>query len=283
MQGINEIWSDPTIEDYLAEIRDFNPLSVVDELELSRRAQEGDEQALNELVKANLKFVITIAKQYQNFGLPLLDLISEGNLGLVIAAKRFDGSRGFKFITYAVWWIRQSILKAIAEQSRVVRLPLNRIAELIRITRISRSLEQRLGRKPNLNEVIDEVEIKGKNVNLLFCLAKPARRLDDPVDVDEPDRCLINLILYESSQSSEDDLFEKERGENIKQAILNLCDEREAKILFMYYGLDGYNPMTLAQIGLLFGLTRERVRQLRDRALMKLHSPESSRILRECL
>jgi len=272
--------TDTLVDQYFHEIEDSVGLSAEDEVQIARRIKQGDEQALADLVKANLRFVVSVAKQYQNLGLPLSDLINEGNLGLIIAAKRFDGTKGFKFISYAVWWIRQSILQALAEQSRIVRLPLNRIGELTRVNKILSKLEQRLGRPPEIEEIAEELEVEPGDMDLLLRLAQRPVSLETPCDDTEPDRCFGDLIPDTSLPSSEDALSEEELKEEIKQAMYALS-EGEARVLRMYYGLDGHEPMTLEEIGAYVGRTRERVRQIKEKALQKLRHPARSDSLKE--
>lgn len=272
--------TDTLVDQYFHEIEDSVGLSAEDEIKIAKKIQLGDEKALTELVKANLRFVVSVAKQYQNLGLPLSDLINEGNLGLIIAAKRFDGTKGFKFISYAVWCIRQSILQALAEQSRIVRLPLNRIGELTRVNKILSKLEQRLGRPPEVDEIAEELEVEPGDMDLLLRLAQRPVSLETPCDDSEPDRCFGDLIPDDSGLSSEEMLSEEELKDEIRRAMHALT-EGEARVLRMYYGLDGHEPMTLEEIGAYVGRTRERVRQIKEKALQKLRHPARSDSLKE--
>ena len=272
--------TDTLVDQYFHEIEDSVGLSAEDEIKIAKKIQLGDEKALTELVRANLRFVVSVAKQYQNLGLPLSDLINEGNLGLIIAAKRFDGTKGFKFISYAVWWIRQSILQALAEQSRIVRLPLNRIGELTRVNKILSKLEQRLGRPPEVDEIAEELEVEPGDMDLLLRLAQRPVSLETPCDDSEPDRCFGDLIPDDSGLSSEEMLSEEELKDEIRRAMHALT-EGEARVLRMYYGLDGHEPMTLEEIGAYVGRTRERVRQIKEKALQKLRHPARSDSLKE--
>ena len=251
-----------------------------DEIKVAKKIKKGSEEALSDLVKANLRFVVSVAKQYQNLGLPLSDLINEGNLGLIIAAKRFDGSKGFKFISYAVWWIRQSILQALAEQSRIVRLPLNRIGELTRVNKCLNKLEQRLGRPPEVDEIADELNTQVEDMDLLLRLAQRPVSLETPCDDSEPDRCFGDLIPDDTIESSDDVLSEDELKDEITRSMHALTDG-EARVLKMYYGLAGHEPMTLEEIGAYVGRTRERVRQIKEKALQKLRHPARSDSLKE--
>ena len=272
--------TDTLVDQYFHEIESSVGLSAEDEVRMAKRIQEGSEDALSDLVKANLRFVVSVAKQYQNLGLPLSDLINEGNMGLIIAAKRFDGTKGFKFISYAVWWIRQSILQALAEQSRIVRLPLNRIGELTRVNKILNKLEQRLGRPPEVDEIAEELAVEPGDMDLLLRLAQRPVSLETPCDDSEPDRCFGDLIPDDTMPSSEELLSEEELKEEIKRAMYALT-EGEGRVLRMYYGLDGHEPMTLEEIGSYVGRTRERVRQIKEKALQKLRHPARSDSLKE--
>jgi RNA polymerase primary sigma factor len=272
--------TDTLVDQYFHEIEDSVGLSAKEEIRIAERIQLGDDEALAELVQANLRFVVSVAKQYQNLGLPLSDLINEGNLGLMVAAKRFDGTKGFKFISYAVWWIRQSILQALAEQSRIVRLPLNRIGELTRVNKILSKLEQRLGRPPEAEEIAAELELEPGDMDLLLRLAQRPVSLETPCDDAEPDRCFGDLLPDESLQPSDDVVSDEELRDEIRRAMHSLT-EGEARVLRMYYGLGGHEPMTLEQIGAYVGRTRERVRQIKEKALQKLRHPARSDCLKE--
>ncbi len=272
--------TDTLVDQYFHEIEDSVGLSAEDEVQIALKIQKGNEEALTDLVQANLRFVVSVAKQYQNLGLPLADLINEGNLGLIIAAKRFDGTKGFKFISYAVWWIRQSILQALAEQSRIVRLPLNRIGELTRVNKVLTKLEQRFGRPPEVEEIAEELEVETGDMDMLLRLAQRPVSLEMPCDDNEPDRCFGDLIPDEGLQSSDDVLSEEELKEEIKEAM-HALSKGEARVLRMYYGLDGHGPMTLEEIGAYVGRTRERVRQIKEKALQKLRHPARSEVLKE--
>ena len=272
--------TDSLVDQYFHEIEDSVGLSSEAEVAIAKQIKEGDEEALSDLVKANLRFVVSVAKQYQNLGLPLSDLINEGNLGLMVAAKRFDGSKGFKFISYAVWWIRQSILQALAEQSRIVRLPLNRIGELTRVNKALNKLEQRLGRLPEVEEIADELEVEPGDMELLLRLAQRPVSLETPCDDSESDRCYGDLIPDDSLPSSDEILSSDELKAEISSAMHALT-EGEARVLKMYYGLNGHEPMTLEEIGAYVGRTRERVRQIKEKALQKLRHPARSDSLKE--
>jgi len=272
--------TDTLVDQYFHEIENSVGLSAKEEVKIAELIQAGDEEALSDLVKANLRFVVSVAKQYQNLGLPLSDLINEGNMGLIIAAKRFDGSKGYKFISYAVWWIRQSILQALAEQSRIVRLPLNRIGELTRVNKLLTKMEQKLGRPPDVEEIAKEMEINTSDMDMLLRLAQRPVSLETPCDDSEPDRCFGDLIPDEGLPLCDDVLSDEELRDEVKEAMHALT-EGEARVLRMYYGLDGHEPMTLEQIGAYVGRTRERVRQIKEKALQKLRHPARSDVLKE--
>ena len=272
--------TDSIVDRYFHEIEDSVGLSSEAEVEMARLIKEGNEEALSNLVKANLRFVVSVAKQYQNLGLPLSDLINEGNLGLMIAAKRFDGTKGFKFISYAVWWIRQSILQALAEQSRIVRLPLNRIGELTRVNKTLNKLEQRLGRPPEVDEIADELEVEPGDMELLMRLAQRPVSLEMPCDDSEPDRTYGDLIPDDNVPCSDEVLSDEQLKGEVHRAMHALT-EGEARVLKMYYGLEGHESMTLEEIGSYVGRTRERVRQIKEKALQKLRHPARSDTLKE--
>jgi len=272
--------TDSIVDRYFHEIEDSVGLSSEAEVEMARLIKEGNEEALSNLVKANLRFVVSVAKQYQNLGLPLSDLINEGNLGLMVAAKRFDGTKGFKFISYAVWWIRQSILQALAEQSRIVRLPLNRIGELTRVNKTLNKLEQRLGRPPEVDEIADELEVEPGDMELLMRLAQRPVSLEMPCDESEPDRTYGDLIPDDNVPCSDEVLSDEQLKVEVHRAM-HVLTEGEARVLKMYYGLEGHESMTLEEIGAYVGRTRERVRQIKEKALQKLRHPARSDTLKE--
>lgn len=269
---MKQIQPDTLIDQYFHDIESSVGLSAEQEAVNAKLIRQGDEEALQVLVKANLRFVVSVAKQYQNLGLPLSDLINEGNLGLIIAAKRFDETRGFKFISYAVWWIRQAILQAIAEQSRIVRLPLNRIGELTRVNKAITRLEQELGRPPELEEIAADLQIKFKDMDLLTILSQRPTSLDKPLYEYEDRENLGNMLPDESISDPGEQLADAELKASIR-ASLHQLSEQESQILRLYYGLDGHEPMTLEEIGAYYGRTRERVRQIKEKALQKLRHP----------
>lgn len=256
------------LDQYLQEIGKIDLLEAEEEVELARRIKQGDEEALHELTRANLRFVVSVAKKYQGQGLSLSDLINEGNYGLIKAAKRFDETRGFKFISYAVWWIRQAILQALAEQSRVVRLPLNRIGVISKIRKASARLQQEYERKPNIEELADELEIEPKKVREALQHTSRHLSVDAPFN-EEDENSLLDVLPDEESDAPDDEML----GESVKidiERALNMLEDREAEITRLYFGIGREHPLTLEEIGKRFGLTRERVRQIKEKALRKL-------------
>lgn len=270
-----------TLEKYLQEIVNIPLISAEEEKELARRIRQGDEEALRKLTRANLRFVVSVAKQYQNQGLPLNDLISEGNLGLIEAAKRFDETKGFKFISYAVWWIRQSILQALAEQSRIVRLPLNRVGLFQKIVKTSSALEQELERVPEPEEIARELEISHEEVTDILNASKHHLSLDTPFNEDE-DYDLLNVLSDEDQPAPDEELYDKLLKSELSK-LLDTLTEREAEIIRLYYGLNGEEPLTLDEIGERFGLTRERIRQIKIKAIRRLRHASRSKYLKPYL
>lgn len=263
------------LDSYLRDVNTIPLLSSEDEAILSQQIKDGNQEALQKLVKANLRFVISVAKQYQNQGMPLLDLINEGNIGLIEAAKRFDAIKGYKFISYAVWWIRQAILKALAEQSRIVRLPLNRISELCKIVKQSRYLEQRLHRVPQIKEVVEGLGIAEDEATEIIQMSSLPAPLDAPLDR-EDDRSLLHILPNEKQPLPDKETMDKSLVGELKRILTTLAP-REAEIIKLYYGLEGKRPHTLEEIGRRFGLSRERARQIKKKALIKLkHTSRSS-------
>jgi RNA polymerase primary sigma factor len=263
-----------SLDVYLREINATPLLSRAEEVELARRIQTGDEAAVHHLVQANLRFVVSIAKQYSNQGLSLEDLINEGNLGLIKAARRFDHRRGFKFISYAVWWVRQAMLQSLAEQSRIVRLPLNRAGVLYRIGRAARALGQELGRQPTTDEIARRVGLPHDEVRDTLTLASGCLSLDDPFE-DEDDNSLMDCIPDERSARPDEVTFGRSLEHELRAALGNL-EPREEKILRLYFGIDAPEPLTLEQIGAQMGLTRERIRQIKEKALAKLRGGDGA-------
>jgi RNA polymerase primary sigma factor len=265
------------LDQYLFEVSQTPLLSAQQEMAIARLVQAGDADAMQELIKRNLRFVISVAKKYQNRGLGLSDLIGEGNLGLLTAARKFDPDQGVKFISYAVWWIRQSILAALARHGRTVRVPLNRTADLSRITRISEVLRQELRREPTPEEIAEQTGLSVDVVRALAALNTAEIRLDSPLDP-EGERSLIDRFIAEEQGNPEDRAMEQFLAEQIELALRTL-PARDAKVLRLYFGLDGGREHTLEEIGGMLGVTRERVRQLRDRALKRLREGQVGRAL----
>lgn len=262
---------------YLHDVSKSPLLNAAQEIAVARRVQLGDEGAMHELVTKNLRFVISIAKKYQNRGLSLLDLIGEGNLGLLIAARKFDPDHGVKFISYAVWWIRQAILAAIARHGRTVRVPLNRTADLSRIVRASETLRQQLGREPTAEELSERVGLSVELMQSLAALNTAEVRLDGPLTL-EGDRSTIERFITDAQPDADAEVMERFLVEQVQAALRTLAP-RDARVLRLYFGLDGGREHTLEEIGALFGITRERVRQLRDRALKRLREGVAGRAL----
>ncbi len=258
---------------YLREINATALLSRVEETALAKRVAAGEAAALDHLVRANLRFVVSIAKQYANQGLSLEDLINEGNLGLIKAAQRFDYRRGFKFISYAVWWIRQSMHQALAEQSRVVRLPLNRASALYRIGKTVRRLHQELDRQPDENEIAARMNMSLTEVRETLRVAHPSLSLDETFDGDEDANSLLSCLADATSAQPDRITFVRTMERDLATAVARL-DPREQRILRLYFGLDGSAPLTLEQIGTELHLTRERIRQIKEKALEKLRAGE---------
>ncbi len=256
------------LDQYLQEIGQINLLTPDEEVDLARRIKDGDQEALHKLTRANLRFVVSVAKKYQGQGLSLADLINEGNYGLIKAAQRFDETRGFKFISYAVWWIRQAILQALAEQSRVVRLPLNRIGTISKIRKTSARLAQQHERAPNLEELAEELEIDVEKVREAMQHTGRHLSMDAPFN-EEDDNSLLDVLPSEEGATPDDSLLDESVKIDIERA-LSLLHPREAEITRLYFGIGREHPLTLEEIGQRFGLTRERVRQIKEKALRKL-------------
>ena len=269
-----------SLDKYLQEIGKVELITAEEEVELAKRIKLGDEKALDRLTKANLRFVVSVSKQYQNQGLSLPDLINEGNLGLIKAAKRFDEKRGFKFISYAVWWVRQSILQALAEQARIVRLPLNKIGIINKVNKAFASLEQHLGRTPTIDELAEVLEIAAGEVQTTLSVAARHVSMDAPLrDGDEGSSSMYDVLQNSESNNPERDLIVESLRSEIERS-LNTLKMREADVIRLYFGLIGKPPMTLAEIGLRFDLTRERVRQIKEKGIRKLKNTSRSKMLR---
>ncbi len=278
---VTENRSKQSIEKYLEEIGNYSPLPPEEEIRLARRIRKGDEEALDKLVKANLRFVISVAKEYQGQGLPLQDLISEGNLGLIKAAQRFDETRGFKFISYAVWWIRQSILQALAEQSRVVRLPLNRVGAINKVGRALEQLEKEYGREPSMQELAEKMEMTAYEVADVLKTSARHLSLDEPFN-EEDGNSLLDVIESDRYDPPDAGLMRESLRQEIEK-VLSTLKPREAEIIKLYFGLDGDRPLTLEEIGEYFKLTRERVRQIKEKALRRLRHRSRLEPLRKYL
>ncbi len=271
-----------SLEKYLQEIGKVDLLTPEEEVTLAKQIKEGDQEALEKLTKANLRFVVSVAKQYQNQGLSLSDLINEGNLGLIKAAQRFDETRGFKFISYAVWWIRQSILQALAEQSRIVRLPLNKVGSLNKINRAFSELEQEFEREPSPEELAELLDIATEEVETTLGVAARHVSMDAPF-VDGEDNSLLDVLENGNTPKTDTAL---EYSESLRREIersLNTLTERQCDVIKLYFGIGVEHPMSLEDIGEKFGLTRERVRQIKDKAINKLRSASRSKLLKHYL
>ncbi|MEJ2636384.1 MAG: RNA polymerase sigma factor RpoD/SigA [Calditrichia bacterium] len=267
-----------SLEKYLADISQIPLLSSEEEVTLTIEIRKGNQEALNKLVQGNLRFVVKVAKEYQSQGLPLIDLINEGNLGLIKAAKRFDETRGFRFISYAVWWIRQSILQALAEQARVVRLPLNRVGLINKVNQITQELEQKYNREPTFDEISTILKISGNDVidavnngNYHLSLDQPFRNSDEGN--------MKDVLTNPNSQMPDDGLIKESLKTEIRR-VLKTLSPREEEIIKMYFGIDYERPLTLEEIGDRLRLTRERVRQIKERALIRLRHQSRSQNLR---
>ena len=270
-----------SLDKYLQEIGKVDLISADEEVELAQKIKNGDPIALEKLTKANLRFVVSVAKQYQNQGLSLPDLINEGNLGLIKAAKRFDETRGFKFISYAVWWIRQSILQALAEQSRIVRLPLNKIGSINKINKTYASLEQKYEREPSADEIANVLEISANDVRESQRNSGRHISMDAPL-VDGEDSNLYDVIMSGESPNPDDSLINDSLRTEIERSLTTLT-EREADVIRLYFGLGSKHAMTLEEIGEKFDLTRERVRQIKEKGIRRLKHTSRSKILKTYL
>ncbi len=248
-----------------------------EEVRLAQHIRKGDAEGLDKLVRSNLRFVVSVAKKYKNQGVPLSDLINDGNLGLIRAAHKFDETKGIKFISYAVWWIRQAILQALAEQSRIVRVPLNRAGALHRIGRRSSTLLQELGREPTVEEIATDLDISQEEVERTLAISQSSLSLDAPITPEEDNR-LLDYLPDQYSPAPEDEAYQHALKNTIEEALATL-KEREARIISLYFGLDDQEPMTLEEIGSLLGVTRERVRQIKEKALLRLRHASRARFL----
>ncbi len=269
-----------SLDKYLHEIGKVDLITAEEEVILAQKIREGDQAALERLTKTNLRFVVSVAKQYQNQGLTLGDLINEGNLGLIKAAKRFDETKGFKFISYAVWWIRQSILQAIAEQSRIVRLPLNQVGSLSKISKAFSRLEQEFEREPSPEELADTLETTVDKISDTLSNSGRHVSMDAPF-VQGEENTLLD-VLENSDPNTDSNLINESLSEEIKRSLATLT-EREREIIVLFFGLSTNHPLSLEEIGEKFNLTRERVRQIKDKALQRLRHTSRSKILKSYL
>ena len=268
------------LEKYLQEISKETMISAEEEVELAQRIKKGDQKALERLTKANLRFVVSVAKQYQNQGLSLPDLINEGNLGLLTAAERFDETRGFKFISYAVWWIRQSILQAISEQSRIVRLPLNQVGSVNKINREINRFEQINERRPSVDEIAEKVDLPHEKIDEALAINGHQISVDAPF-VDGEDNSLLDVMPNSDAPLADNELVEESLRSEIQNA-LNALNERERNVVEASYGIN-QPELTLEEIGTKFGLTRERVRQIKEKAIRKLRNSKANKFLKTYL
>ena len=266
-----------SLDQYLRDISAYPLISRDEEVRLAQRIRDNDQEALDKLVRSNLRFVVSVAKKYQNQGVSLSDLINEGNLGLIRAAHKFDETKGIKFISYAVWWIRQAILQALAEQSRIVRVPLSRAGAVHRIGRRSSAMTQELGREPTLQEIAVELEVPEDEISHALAMSQVYLSLDAPL-VPGEDGQLLDYLSDQFSPGPDDEVYEHALKRTIDDALGTLT-EREAKVLRLYFGLGDTEPMTLEQIGESFGITRERVRQIKEKALLRLRHQSRARFL----
>jgi len=269
-----------SLDKYLQEIGHEEMISIEEEVELAQRIRKGDRKALERLTKANLRFVVSVAKQYQNQGLSLPDLINEGNFGLIKAAEKFDETRGFKFISYAVWWIRQSILQAIAEQSRIIRLPLNQVSSVNKINKVLNKFEQENERRPSIDEIAQDTDIPEEKIIEAFKVNTHHISVDAPFH-DDDESSLLDVIPNEAIPSTDKSLVEESLRAEIGR-VLDILEDREKKVIEAYFGIN-QREMTLEEIGSKYGLTRERVRQIKEKAIRRLRQQTNSKILKAYL
>jgi len=271
----------PSLDKYLQEIGKVDLITPEDEVILARKIKTGDKEALSKLVKSNLRFVVSVAKQYQNQGMSLPDLINEGNLGLIKAAQRFDETRGFKFISYAVWWIRQAILQALAEQARIVRLPVNKIGSINKINRVFARLEQEFEREPSSQEIADVLQVAPEEVKEVLKSNGRTVSMDAPISSEE-DNNMYDVLQNDDNPSPDKHLMNESLTYEIERALSTLSP-REAKVIKLYFGINMKHPLTLEEIGEELGLTRERVRQIKEKALKRIQYTTRSKILKTYL
>ena len=267
-----------SLDKYLQDIGKEELITADEEVQLAQKIKAGDHLALEKLTKANLRFVVSVAKQYQNQGLSLPDLINEGNLGLIKAAKRFDETRGFKFISYAVWWIRQSILQALAEQSRIVRLPLNQVGSLNKIKKASSKLEQKFERVPSPDEIADQLELPEHKISAAMKISTRYVSMDAPLTQDD-DMKFLDIFISDDNPVTDSDLMHESLGKEIARSLSTLS-EKERDVINLYYGIGANHEHTLEEIGAKFDLTRERVRQIKEKAIRRLKHNSRSKLLK---
>jgi RNA polymerase primary sigma factor len=270
-----------SIDKYLQDIGKEELISAEEEVQLAQKIKAGDQTALEKLTKANLRFVVSVAKQYQNQGLSLPDLINEGNLGLIKAANRFDETRGFKFISYAVWWIRQSILQALAEQSRIVRLPLNQVGSLNKIKKESSKLEQKYERTPSTDEIAESLELPANKINATMKIGTRCISMDAPLTHDE-DVNFLDIYINDDNPVTDHGLMRESLAKEIQRSLATLS-EKERDVINLYYGIGMNHGLTLEEIGAKFDLTRERVRQIKEKAIRRLKHASRSKLLKAYL
>jgi len=270
------------LDKYLNDIGKISLLSADEEAELARKIRAGDEEALERLTKANLRFVVSVAKQYQNQGLSLSDLINEGNVGLMKAARRFDETKGFKFISYAVWWIRQSILQAIVEYSRIVRLPLNKVGSYNKVNEAFLSFVQEFEREPTNEELAELLDLSPKEVSNMLQGSSRHLSFDAPIGGEDNDSTMLDLVSNDEEDMPDLKLMEQSLKEEVKHGMA-ILSPREVEVLSAYYGLSGHKPLTLEEIGEMYNLTRERVRQIKERAIRRLRKSFNRNALRSYL
>ncbi|MDP4291258.1 MAG: RNA polymerase sigma factor RpoD/SigA [Bacteroidota bacterium] len=270
-----------SLDKYLQDIGKEEMINAEEEVQLAQRIKAGDQVALEKLVRANLRFVVSVAKQYQNQGLSLPDLINEGNLGLIKAAQRFDETRGFKFISYAVWWIRQSILQALAEQSRIVRLPLNQVGSLNKIKKESSRLEQKFERPPSPQEIAEALEIPEHKIDAALKISTRYVSMDAPISEDD-DTKFIDVFVNDDTSNTDDGLMRESLAKEIERSLATLT-EKERDVINLYYGIGMPHGLTLEEIGSKFDLTRERVRQIKEKAIRRLKHTSRSKLLKAYL
>jgi RNA polymerase primary sigma factor len=270
-----------SLDKYLQDIGKEEMINAEEEVQLAQRIKAGDQAALEKLVRANLRFVVSVAKQYQNQGLSLPDLINEGNLGLIKAAQRFDETRGFKFISYAVWWIRQSILQALAEQSRIVRLPLNQVGSLNKIKKESSRLEQKFERPPSPQEIAEALEIPEHKIDAALKISTRYVSMDAPISEDD-DTKFIDVFVNDDTSNTDEGLMRESLAKEIERSLATLT-EKERDVINLYYGIGMPHGLTLEEIGSKFDLTRERVRQIKEKAIRRLKHTSRSKLLKAYL